>query len=293
MLFLHKTRVKPTIKKENGDFEVKLLFFSKFALMFVGKNILYELAMKSKKKVPSFFLIVLFLFTFLGSFYAQESNDEYVLKKQDEIVKIGPDRFRIGANFGRGFRLAKVQDNLPPALQNYANELKKGFTFGLDASYLIGKSIGFGLKYNRFKAKNKLDNITVFSPNGQVFSGATSDDIGISFIGVSLYTRAFSKSFNNNFFTAFSLGKLSYVNNAVFIERFKLEGSSFGFVADVGYEIQLDKNISLGFLISFTLGSVSEFTVTHSRGRQQVKAPNGEAESLSRIDLSIGIRFHR
>ena len=55
---------------------------------------------------------------------------------------------------------------------------------------------------------------------------------------------------------------------------------------DYGYDIGLSKSVSLGFQLSLLAGGFSKANF----GGQSITLPG--RENLSRIDLTVGIRFH-
>lgn len=91
----------------------------------------------------------------------------------------------------------------------------------------------------------------------------------------------------------FSLGYMGYSNNKVIIDKYKMTGSTMGLSYDIGYNIGLSENVSLGFLISFISGTLFEYDWDDGTTKETIKLEKGEYESLSRIDFSVGLRFSK
>ncbi|MCO6499733.1 MAG: hypothetical protein J5I47_05075 [Vicingus serpentipes] len=221
------------------------------------------------------------------------SGVDYVQKKEEKKLFLDNEikRFRIGVNYGWGYSTGRLSDDIPGEFKQYVEELKSGATFSADVSYLIKNSIGFGVKYSNFNSENSLDNISITYPNGLVRYGVMRDDINVQFIGGTFYNRIFSKNKKNNFFMGLSLGKLAYKNDAIVIDKLTLTGNTFGIVADIGYDIAITEDLAISFLLSWVQGALSEIKVNQGGSVQKIKFDTDQRESLSRIDLSIGLKF--
>ena len=90
-----------------------------------------------------------------------------------------------------------------------------------------------------------------------------------------------------------SLGYMGYSNDKVIIDKYKMTGSTMGLSFDVGYDIGLSENLSLGFQISFLTGTLFEYDWNDGRKTETIKLEKGEYESLNRIDFSVGLRFSK
>lgn len=193
---------------------------------------------------------------------------------------------------GYSYRVAKIHESIPPELKDYANGLKSGFNFGADFTYFLSETIGFGMKYNFFNSSNKIDDVWVLDFRGNRRFGELSDDIKISFIGPSFSSRTQSYDKNHVLLTNIALGYLSYKNDAVLIDDIEIKGSTVGIVADLGYDGKIADNLFLGAQISFLVGALSEYDVSNGLTQRTVSLDDDDKDNLSRLDLSVGIRFH-
>ena len=202
------------------------------------------------------------------------------------------NHFRIAVNGGRSYRVGKIAGNNEPEIQQYQKELKSGYNLGIDMTYFISEPIGFGIKYSNFKSKNSMDDIYLTFPNGYTEYGKMSDNISISFIGPMFSTRLMNANKKNALFLNFGIGYMGYNNEAVLVSNYTMSGSTLGLSYDVGYDIGFSENFAVGFQFSFLMGTVMEYELSDGIKSETIKLDKDSYESLSRIDLSIGLRYN-
>jgi len=201
--------------------------------------------------------------------------------------------FRAAVTGGWSYRVAKLADNIPSDFEKYMKDLKSGYHYGLDLSYYFSEQVGFGFKYYNYHSKNEITNVYVTLPNGSTQIGNMSDDISINFIGPFFSTRLLNANKKNSFLINLGLGYVGYKDNAVLISDFLIKGSTIGLCWDIGYDIGLSENFALGFQFSYIIGTLTRYELSDGASTQTVKLDKENYESLSRIDLSIGLRFNK
>jgi hypothetical protein len=201
-------------------------------------------------------------------------------------------KFRIGLQGGWSYRIAELSPSIPPAFRSYVKELKSGINYGADASYFITRSIGLGLKYSGYRSENELNSIYITDSVGKIRYGKMRDDITIQYIGPSLNTRVMSESETFHFVSSFSVGYLSYKNNVTVVDNFTHTGSTVGVVAGIAFDFAVHPNIFLGADITATMGALSSYEEESATGRKKIELKENERESLSRIDISAGVKFN-
>lgn len=201
--------------------------------------------------------------------------------------------FRIALNGGFSYQTAKVAENVPSDFKNYIKGLKSGYHIGGDASYYFSELIGFGFKYYVFKASNSMDNIYVENSLGNRTYGKMSDNLTISFVGPTFSTRILNHDKSNAFLMSLALGYMGYSNDKVIIDYYKMTGSTVGMTFDIGYDIGLSENLSLGFQVSFLRGTLFEYDWHDGSTTETIELEEGQYESLNRIDFSVGLRFNK
>lgn len=214
----------------------------------------------------------------------------------DKVKKVSGNyqKLRFGVYGGWSYITAKVNPKVPSAFQQYTKELKSGYHLGWDFSYFISESIGFGIQYSMFRTSNELDNIFVTNKEtGKTRTGKLKDDITIHYFGPAVCTRLSSANKKRHFISDFSLGYLSYKNKAVLIDSFTLTGGTLGLILDLGVDFSLDKNLSLGIFLAYKIGTLNQVNRDDGIQSKTIKLDKDDLESLSRIDLSVGLRWNK
>jgi len=202
-------------------------------------------------------------------------------------------KFRLALQGGWSYQLAKVSDNSSAFAKSYENDLKQGYHFGGDITYYKSDNIGFGLKYLNFNAHNSADNVIVTNTNtGQVSIGKIEDNITVQFIGPALYTRLYSANRQVMFSTSLSLGYLGYRDNATVIENYVITGSTIGMVLNLGVDFMVDKDFAVGLGLSYIMGTLTQIDINDGNVTKTVTLSSDEYESLSRLDISVGLRLN-
>ncbi|MEK6476554.1 hypothetical protein WJR50_03430 [Catalinimonas sp. 4WD22] len=201
--------------------------------------------------------------------------------------------FRIAINGGYSYQIAKVAESVRSAFKDYIQELKSGYHFGGEVTYYFSEPLGVGVKYNVFKSSNSIDNIYLKDTYGNKTYHKMSDDLTISFIGPTFSTRLLNHDKSNAFLMNLALGYIAYSNDKVVIDDYKMTGSTMGLTFDVGYDIGLSENLSLGFQISLLTGALNEYDWNDGTITETIELEEGEYESLNRIDFSVGLRFSK
>jgi hypothetical protein len=243
---------------------------------------------KHKEEIRSTLLPVSSVKTHQFEYYQTSEVPEYKVVGYEDYQK-----FRIAINGGYSYQTAKVSENVPADFKDYVKELKSGYHIGGDLSYYFTEPLGFGIKYYLYKTSNNLDNIYVEDNNGNRTYGKMSDDLTISFIGPSFSTRLLNHDKSNAFLLNLSLGYMGYKNNKVIVDDYIMTGSTMGLALDIGYDIGLSENLSLGFQVSFLSGTLFEYDWNDGSTTETIDLEEGEYESLNRIDFSVGLRFSK
>jgi len=223
-------------------------------------------------------------------------NNDYVKEfdepnmENNKPILVDYPKFTIGANGGFSYLLAQIGDITDPEIKDYYKDLKNGYHFGGDATYFLNKNIGLGARFSIFKTENSLEIIAIY-PNGTYRTGILKDDIRNTFIGPSFTFRVFPGKRNSPIVLSNSIGYFGYYNNGYLIDPIKLTGQTVGMALNVGYDLQLEKHLYLSFQLSLIAGSLSKAEVETGGTTKTIEFPVDQQENMSRVDLSIGIRF--
>lgn len=201
-------------------------------------------------------------------------------------------RLRAAISAGWSYRLASSRGNLPPSLEDYTNELKSGFNYGVDVSYFLTKYVGIGVKYWEFRTKNSRDHVDVEITEGLNATGKISNNLTLDFLGPYFSARLPSRNRRNSIFTNVGFGYMGYRDKATFVTEYTLNGETLGLCWDIGYDIGLSKHFAIGFQLSYLYGSVSRLKWSDGRQSETLNFSDNP-QSLSRLDLSVGLRFNK
>lgn len=199
-------------------------------------------------------------------------------------------KWRIGINGGLSYLLAKISNEVPLDSRNYIKGLKSGYHFSADAGYFWKEGVGLGVKYSNFKSSNQDE--MILRDNGMVvYAGSVSDNITTQFIGPVYYNRYYTKNRKTVFLTGLSLGYLDYNNKGKLAEEFVIKGGTIGLGFDLGADFSIGKNLSLGFGLAYVAGTLKKLQRRDGSFTQTINLEKGNYESMSRLDLSAGLRY--
>jgi hypothetical protein len=225
---------------------------------------------------------------FKKNFYTHSEIPIEKLKKNNNYQKV-----KISAFGGWSYLTGKLSNKVPDDFRQYMKELKSGYHFGGDVCFFVSEKIGLGLKYTNFKTKNEIYDIYIIDTlTGKKRTGILRDDITVQYFGPALFMRFYSKNKMVAFLSNISLGYLSYKNDAVVVDRFTLSSGTVGMVYDLGVDFMLDRNLAIGLGCSYVMGTLSEYEMNNRSSKQTIKLKSDELESISRIDLSIGLKLN-
>jgi hypothetical protein len=200
-------------------------------------------------------------------------------------------QWRFSVNGGLGYETARIGDNIPSDFKDYAGQLKSGYVLGAGITCYFSEMLGVGAKYTRFGSSNSLDNIYIENSQGERQYGRMSDNVAVNFVGPTVTTRFLNARKSNAFTLGIGMGYLGYKDNSVVINSYKITGSTFGMTYDIGYEFNLSKNTNLGIQLSLLAGNLFKYKLDDGVNLQTIKLEKDEYQSLSRIDLTIGLVF--
>lgn len=201
----------------------------------------------------------------------------------------GP-KYRIAIQGGLSYLLAETASSVPAALRAHAKELKSGYHWGAEAHYLTDENFGFGVKYSMFYNNNIEPNVSVTFSDNTVLYGIEVTNY-IHFIGPSILYKTQTSNGKNAWVSGLALGYMGYKQKEQIGNRhFTSTGATFGLGVDLGYDIYLSEKLSLGFMVSLAAGSLGEIDIEESGFSQTLELE--ERENLSRIDLSVGLRWN-
>jgi hypothetical protein len=218
-----------------------------------------------------------------GYYKIHEVPEDYVLRNE-----IYP-HFRFAITGGYSYRVAKMAANMPATYKDYVDNLRSGYHVDADLTYFFNELYGCGLKYSYNHSENSEQNISY--PTGG--SGYLEDNVSIHFIGPSFSFRTLDQTTRNSFYMNMAIGYLGYLDDGkIASNALTLKGSTLGIAYDLGYDIGISKNMTLGFQFSYLTGTLTQYEMTSGYSTQTVKLDKNSYESLSRLDFSVGLRIY-
>lgn len=206
-------------------------------------------------------------------------------KQSYRNVEPGPlvniSNLRFAFHGGYSYRLAPMSPDIPDVLYEYTRKLKSGYNLGLAFNYYIKKNWGIGLTGSLFKSSNSISGIEFTDNNGNTVKDYISNKVSIYFIAPTFSSRFLIRQNRDAFLINIAMGYMYYKETVHMLRNYDAKKGTFGASLDVGYDIGLGENLALGFMVSVLLGTAR----VDSEGFAY-------KEGLSRLDLTIGLRFN-
>jgi hypothetical protein len=217
----------------------------------------------------------------------------FTFSQETEKPKSNQSSFILKASVGPSFRLAKTPPYLPVYLKDYISDLKSGMSYDFSGYYLINETHGaLGIKYNSFNSKASIGPLDLVAPNGDRGNGRTSDNITISFIGLSYGYFGLVDNEKGGFDMEIALGLLSYKDKATILGSYDITGSTVGLIGSFGYDIKLIDGLYIEPKIGYAMGTIGRFDIEGANGyKGSIKLEDDAKESLFRVDLSVGLNY--
>jgi opacity protein-like surface antigen len=208
------------------------------------------------------------------------SNTSERLSSERYSTEKKVSNWRGGIQGGFAYSLAPISNRLSAEEASYQKGVKKGFSVGADLGYYFWKRTGLGLKYNQFRSWNH--------------NPVRKDNVTMQFIGPSVFRRVQMSGKKNSLVTGFLLGYQSYTNSRrEELQNFTLKGNSLGWGIDLSLDHKLSDNYALGFGATCFLGAVYKFKKESTAGVETIQLPNDKYENLSRVELTLALRFQK
>lgn len=190
---------------------------------------------------------------------------------------------------GYSYRLGAIGD-VDQGLREYLMQLKSGFCLGTNLYYYPIEEVGFGLKGSLHRAKAS-GYAYVLTPGGSYKYSDVSDNISIWFIGPSLGLRYFRPNNEDSWIVNCALGYVNYTDHLVADGSYTLTGHTVGLNSEIFYDMQFANKTGLQIGISTYLANLFKYRLDDGNTIETIELQEEEYESLTRIDLTIGLRF--
>lgn len=199
-----------------------------------------------------------------------------------KLKKLNPQtEWSFGLNGGYSYRLPNAGTRSDTPYSKYLRGLKTGFSIGADGHKFIWPRVGLGLKYNFYKSKGD-------------YNAGFADNISIQFIGPSFIYQSPFENGKTSVLAGFAMGYQSYKNKArAYAEDFTLKGSATGWAVSLGLEQKLSDHLAINLSGACYLGTSYKFRKKMAGQTETIKLSRENFEDLSRIEITLGLKFLR
>ena len=212
-------------------------------------------------------------------------------------------RITLGLNGGYGYLLGSTTNAINSMTsvgftrdqaESYYNDLKSGFNFAGELYYTLSSSYSIGLtdKFftNSASATNALEDPNFMT----IVYYSSSEKIYVNYTGLAVsFNQPFGKRARLRLNSSLSFGVTNYRDEAFYTNTYALiTGICPGTDLNVGIEYRINDLVSLNAGVSSYISYLKKVKVTDGASTTKITLEKGNAENLSRLDLSAGIRFY-
>jgi hypothetical protein len=221
-------------------------------------------------------------FTALGCFmgFSQETVTEEKKEKQSY--------FKVTADVNFAYRLAKIDNSFNVNDEQYLKNLKSGVSYDISAYYMYSEYTGIGLKYNVYKSSASAHDAYITAPNGDTGFGFASDDITMSYIGVSMIENLIKRETKHKLYLEASIGYQHYKDEVEALGSYTVSRGCLASNLGFSYQYEAFENFSIGPKISLTGGTIGKVKIEGPDGfNETVKFDDDKKELLIRFDAGV------
>lgn len=171
--------------------------------------------------------------------------------------------FRVFAGYGR--RLNKVNPSLNDFEKMHTKRLMNGIMLGADYVHYFNSShtSGFGVRYQIMHGSSSDYAEVTFDDGSPSLEGLLEDKVNISYVGPIYSRRDVTRDSKNFFMYDVGFGVLVYrLKSAISNHSSAVAGTTTGITLDFNYSHMISDNLSIGAALSFTSGTLTNYTGT-------------------------------
>lgn len=205
-------------------------------------------------------------------------------------------RFRFAADIGWQYRTPKAAPNLAPELKNHLNKMRPGFHYDAQIGFFFKEFMGVEAIFSQQRFGNTSEKITLIDAYGyHIGSGTMSERMLFNYYGANYMIRLFDSKKKNCWLFSVGFGYMSIDDRFIFnnIDNIRQKGGTLGSNISIGYDIGLSSGLALGFKASLMGGTIRNVTRIVNGITTYYDLPEGTAEGLGTIKLSVGLRFNK
>jgi hypothetical protein len=211
------------------------------------------------------------------------------------LIEVPNSKFTLDVHYGFGYRTAKIHSSLSGAEYDLAKQSKKGSSFAIEAGYILHDGLSLGITYSRFASSPSVSYYILSDDDGNPITGTLSAPNRITFVGPNANYRYIVLNNRAELRAGIGMGVLTFSGstNLASVNLGKIKGSAFGMDLSSSFHYMITPRISIGARVGMLLGTLTKYKQTVvGQGTETVKLKGEEKESLSRLDISGGLRFY-
>ncbi len=212
---------------------------------------------------------------------------------------------RLGLSGGAGYNL-KIMDEtlseivLPSMEQDLAESLiarlRSGILANADIVWLFSSGLGVGVQYKFVNSSASIEGFVDQFPGPDIVYLTFKKRVYVNFIGVELlYRESLDKQKRFYVYCNGSFGPAIYRQEYEYYYYHVNSistGKNFGMEGTVGFEFFINRHMSVGAGLSGFNAVIKKIVATDGIYTLKIDLPEERYENLSRIDLSLGIKFY-
>lgn len=184
-------------------------------------------------------------------------------------------QYRFHGGYSR--RIARISDQVSPTAKAYLNKMKSGYTLGGDIHYFISEPFGLGAKYGYGHYQYK--------------TLSFEDKVKLNYFAISGLNRFILKT-GGEIYMGGNLGYQSYKDQVKSIGApTTITGGTMGVGLEIGYGMKMNNASKLYLNLSLLSGTITKVNVENNGRKETVKLEKDEYESLSRLEVTLGLVF--
>ena len=224
-------------------------------------------------------------------------------EKPESFIRNSFERLRLGINGGAGYLLAsseKAEEYLAnqgletSKAKSYYRNMKTGWNANADLTFMITPDFGAGFKYKFFYTSGSVEGFFDHQDGVHLLYTTYGERIFVNYYAPMVYYQQFLNAAETyRVTTAYSFGLTAYRNEAEYLNGYVLlTGKNFGTDASIGLEYFITDNLSVGGELSAFYSILRKVKISDGTNTRTMDLDKENYENLSRLELSIGIRFY-
>lgn len=210
---------------------------------------------------------------------------------------------RIGFNGGMGY-LTSSSESAEETMagvgieeenaRDYYDNLKSGWYGSADVAWIINQRYGVGVKYKFFNTSAVTEGYFNLGDYYNLYYATYRENIYVNYGGLFLFYREpVGKKDLFSIYSAFSAGLTLYRNESeVFSQAILITGKAPGLDGTFGLEYKITPLVSAGAEVSVFASKLRKIDITDGETEQTQELDKEHHENLSRIEVSLGLRFY-